>query len=323
MFLDWLESYWYIPAIITIVIILIASTFLVYKRYKSYESQPMNKLFEKLNKPELSSDDQFENPVDTERNNKPEVWPEKKPYNSNNFKDAISYVDELANQIDNWLDKIAYDKWSHETNAAYRFQLEYGIIQKTKDELTNENLGPDIIEQIYAVCNLPENYSFPHKEYVVEYWFNVLNSNIEPDISIDEWRKYVAEARQRIIESSKQYFLENPVDLINNQNKHSYSDVSLSDYEQDVKSFQQSLEASLKDFSLLASIKSQIYHMDITLETREQTEVKNAIESPQSKLLAQQRDINELMEISNDSEARDLLTENQKNVAKLNQLNPQ
>ena len=322
MFLDWLQHFWYVPTLIVIVILLFILCYKLYKKLKRYDDDA-RKFYEDLIKnrerQEAQNDEQHEEYIVQ----KAEEWLKKNPYDPNNFRESKSYVDELVDQSNNWLDKIASEKWSKEVIAAYQFQLEEGIIQKTKHEPINEELGPDIIKQIFDECKLPENFDLPAKDLLDEEWSKLINPNAELNKSIDTWRKQVAEWRMDIINNYKKYFLENPLDIPKNKDPHSVSEFDPDDYDHNLESFRQSLEASFRDFGSSASLDSQISQINQDLEIKEQVETQNAINSLKDKLLAQQQAINELMQTDNNASTRQLQVENQNNRTALDQLNPQ
>ena len=326
MFLDWLQHYWYVPTLIVVLIILFILGYKLYKKIKRYNDES-RKFFEDLienrKRQEASNDEQHEEYIDPESIQKAEEWLKKNPYDQNNFIGSKSYVDELADKLNNWLDIIASKNWSREVIAAYQFQLEDGIIQKTKDELINEELGPDIIKQIFDECKLPEDFDLPAKDFLHKEWSKLINPNAEPNISIDTWRKQVAKTRMDIINNYKKYFLENPLDIPKNKDPHSVSEFDPDDYDHNLESFRQSLEASFRDFGSSASLDSQISQINQDLEIKEQVETQNAINSLKNKLLAQRQDINELMQTDNNASTRQLQVENQNNRTALDQLNPQ
>ncbi len=326
MFLDWLQHYWYVPTLIVVLIILFILGYKLYRKLKRYNDESrkfFEDLIEKRKRQEASNDEQHEEYIDPESIQKAEEWLKKNPYDQNNFIGSKSYVDELADKLNNWLDIIASKNWSREVIAAYQFQLEDGIIQKTKDELINEELGPDIIKQIFDECKLPEDFDLPAKDYLHKEWSKLINPNAEPNISIDTWRKQVAKTRMDIINNYKDYFLKNPIEISKNEKQRSFSDPNFSQYEYSLESLEQNLKASFRDFGSSASLDSQISQINQDLEIKEQVETQNAINSLKNKLLAQRQDINELMQTDNNASTRQLQVENQNNMTALDQLNPQ
>ena len=326
MFLDWLQHYWYVPTLIVVLIILFILGYKLYRKLKRYNDESrkfFEDLIEKRKRQEASNDEQHEEYIDPESIQKAEEWLKKNPYDQNNFIGSKSYVDELADKLNNWLDIIASKNWSREVIAAYQFQLEDGIIQKTKDELINEELGPDIIKQIFDECKLPEDFDLPAKDYLHKEWSKLINPNAEPNISIDTWRKQVAKTRMDIINNYKDYFLKNPIEISKNEKQRSFSDPNFSQYEYSLESLEQNLKASFRDFGSSASLDSQISQINQDLEIKEQVETQNAINSLKDKLLAQQQAINELMQTDNNASTRQLQVENQNNMTALDQLNPQ
>ena len=326
MFLDWLQHYWYVPTLIVVLIILFILGYKLYRKLKRYNDESrkfFEDLIEKRKRQEASNDEQHEEYIDPESIQKAEEWLKKNPYDQNIFIGSKSYVDELADKLNNWLDIIASKNWSREVIAAYQFQLEDGIIQKTKDELINEELGPDIIKQIFDECKLPEDFDLPAKDYLLKEWSKLINPNAEPNISIDTWRKQVAKTRMDIINNYKDYFLKNPIEISKNEKQRSFSDPNFSQYEYSLESLEQNLKASFRDFGSSASLDSQISQINQDLEIKEQVETQNAINSLKNKLLAQRQDINELMQTDNNASTRQLQVENQNNMTALDQLNPQ
>jgi hypothetical protein len=326
MFLDWLQHYWYVPTLFVVFVILFILGYKLYKKLKRYNDESRKfyeDLIEKRKRQEASNDEQHEEYIDPASIQKAEEWLKKNPYDENNFIGSKSYVDELADQSNNWLDRIASKTWSKEVIAAYQFQLEEGIIQKTKDELINEELGPDIIKQIFDECKLPVNFDLPAKDYLLKEWSKLINPNAEPDISIGTWRKQVAERRMDIINNYKDHILANPIEISKNEKQRSFSDSNFSQYEYSLESLEQTLKASFGDIGPSASLDSQISQINQDLEIKEQVETQNAINSLKDKLLAQQQAINELMQTDNNASTRQLRVDNQKNMTALDQLNPQ
>ncbi len=244
---------------------------------------------------------------------------------------------------ENFMDKIInHFGWTKEELSEYYNNLENGIIKKNEAELKNEEYGYDIIQQIYEI--LPKDFSLPNEQALNDWWYDdVLDPNARPDsgMTIDEWRKYVAEQREFLIDIFKKNFTDNDGQPSSEREPISH-DLSLS-YEERIKAIDdflskiyfddlkqskilsaQSLDLSKSFHSLLEELGIADKHGNV--QRTELKATKDITELEQSQLNNQQQKIEQVEAVSNNSQSRQLLAENkqsQQNLSNINNENPE
>ena len=252
---------------------------------------------------------------------------------------SSSIIEDLE---ENFMDRIINNfGWTEEELSEYYNSLETGIIKKSEAERNNETYGHDIIQQIYEI--LPNDFKLPNEQALKDWWYDdVLDPTERPDsnMTIDEWRKYVADQREFLIDIFKNNFGANNGQSASELNPSSHDQSS--SFEEGMKALDNFISKSFDDLTQSKILSEQ--NLDLSKSFHglleelgiadmhgnvQQTEQKATIDIAnleQSQLKNQQQKIEQVEEVSNNPQTRELLAENQQsqqNLLNINNENPE